>query len=127
MESPLFDPHVLSLLDSLAADPSATVGYEHLSGGLVWSDELPADEEGKRAVVRSRAFKCALAYRASLTLGEERAEFRPHWAQLEQAAPNWPGLRAGRRGPEARRQLVACNEAMEREFEQVGGTGGDER
>ncbi len=118
-----FEPHVLLRLDSLAADPAATVGYEYLTGGLVWSDELPRDVEGQRIVVRSGAFKRVLAYRASLTLGEERTEFRLYWDQLERGAPNWPGLRAERRGAEARRQLIARIEELEHEFEEPGEIG----
>lgn len=105
MERPLFQAEVLLRLNALKADATATVGFEYLSGGLVWSDELPTDEEGRRLVQRSSAFQYALAYRASLTLGAERTEFRRHWQQLEEDAPNWPGLRVERRGPDARREL----------------------
>lgn len=119
MELPLFEPHVLSLLDALTVDPLATVDYEYLSGGLVWSDELPRDENGKRLVVRSGAVKYVLAYRASITLDQERSQFRPHWEQLERDAPNWPGLRPDRRDDAARRRLVARNEGLDRELDRL--------
>ena len=120
MELAPLEPHVLNLLDALELDPSATVHYEWLSGGLVWSDELPRDEAARRVVTRSHAFKYVLAYRASVTVGKERAEFRPHWEQVQTHAPHWPGLQPDRRNDEARSRLLASAEAMTRELENLG-------
>ena len=120
MNLPPIDPQVLLLLDALTADPAATAKYEWLSGGLVWSEELPQDQAARRIVTRSDEFKYVLAYRASLTIGKERVEFRPHWEQIQSHAPRWPGLRADRRGDSARIQLLAGQELMIRELEKLG-------
>jgi hypothetical protein len=119
MERPGVESEVLSFLRSMTADPSAVASYEYLTGGLVWSDEVPADEQGRRTVWRSLAFRMAIAYRASLTIGEERAEFRPLWQQIEQDAPSWPGLRPDRRGEAARRQLAERHKELDRWIEEL--------
>jgi hypothetical protein len=84
-------------------DPSATAGYELVSGALVWSDETP---DG----AFSHPLKCVLAYRTSILLGRERTELRPQWEQLTREAPNWPGFRPERLGDEARRLLLELQE-----------------
>jgi hypothetical protein len=55
-----------------------------------------------------------IAYRASITLGEERMEFRPVWEQVVNDAPHWPGLREERRGEGARRRLLAALRRQDR-------------
>jgi hypothetical protein len=101
-----FPPEVLTILDNLKLDPKATCGYELTTGGLWWSDERPATGPELRAVSGCAAYKYALAYRASLTLGQERAELRPAWRELERHAPSWPGLRPERRGEGVKAMLI---------------------
>jgi len=96
----LFPPAALAVLNCMPFDPEARGRYELMSGALIWPDEFPGVAIG--------ASRYLVAYRASITLGEERAEFRPVWDQVVQHAPDWPGLRPERRGEKARRRLLAA-------------------
>jgi hypothetical protein len=80
-----------------------------LSGALIWSDEFPRPSEpGGRTVWKGFAPRFLVAYRASITINEERVEFRPVWEQVIAEAPNWPGLRPERRGEKARHRHLAA-------------------
>jgi hypothetical protein len=80
-----------------------------MSGGLVWPDEFPRTGSPEWELVRPQwVYRYLIAYRRALTLGEERAAFRPVWEQVAQQAPNWPGLRAERCGERAARRLRAA-------------------
>ena len=103
---PLFSPAALRRFD-----PAARGQFEYLSGGLVWPDEFPASGG---PVCRGSAFQRLIAYRSSVTLGGERAAFRPVWEQVARHAPNWPGLRPERRGGPAVRRLRAARRVQER-------------
>jgi hypothetical protein len=106
---PLFSADGLAALDRMPFDPAARGSFELMSGGLMWPDEFPRPGSTEWEAVSPRwAYRYLLAYRASLTLGEERAEFRPVWEQVLRHAPNWPGLRPERRGKRARRRLQAA-------------------
>jgi hypothetical protein len=90
-------------------DPAARGRFDMMSGGLIWSDEFPRPgSTAWPAVSHKWIYRFLLAYRASVTLGKERAELRPVWEQVARHAPNWPGLRADRRGEEAHRRLRAA-------------------
>jgi hypothetical protein len=105
---PLFSAAGLAVLDRQAYDPAARAGYELMSGGLLWPDEFPrAFSPAWAAVSPNWVYRYLIAYRASITLGEERSEFRPVWEQVVRHAPNLPGLRAERRGERAKRRLLA--------------------
>lgn len=113
--SPLFAPAALSILDRMPFDPVARSQFEVMSGALEWPDEFPRFGSPEfAAVVRNCVHRYLLAYRASLTLGEERSEFRPVWEQVTRHAPNWPGLRPERRGEQARRRLRAALRRQEK-------------
>lgn len=121
----LFSAAGLAVLDGMTFDPKAKGSYECLSGGLIWPDEFPSISSPEWAsVALGYVYRFLIAYRASLTLGEERAEFRAVWEQVKTLAPNWPGLRPERREGRALRQLrVAkqrtekCLDALEARFE----------
>ena len=105
---PLFSADALAILDRMPFDPEARSIFDLMSGGLVWADEFPCIGSPEWAVVKPNwVYRYAVAYRASLTVGPERAEFRAVWEQINQHAPNWPGLRLERRGDRARHRLLA--------------------
>jgi hypothetical protein len=106
---PLFSADALAVLDGMPFDPAARGRFELMSGGLMWPDEFPPPRSpGWAAISPNWVYRFLLAYRASITLGEERAEFRPVWEQVVQHAANWPGLRPERRGASALRRLRAA-------------------
>src|SRR5437773_2111532 len=125
MEPPgfmLFSLEALAILDRQVYDPAAKGQYELMSGGLIWPDEFPELGSAEwKLVSPDWVYRFLIAYRAAITLGEERIEFRPVWEQVVRHAPNWPGLREDRRGERARRRLLAakrqqtpCLEELER-------------
>ena len=95
----------LAVLNRTPFDPEARAAFEVLSGGLMWPDEFPRPGSVAWTVVSANwAPRLLLAYRASLTLGEERAEFRRRLGAGRPARPRLAGAaaRAARRGgPEA--------------------------
>ncbi|MDY3554387.1 hypothetical protein R5W24_003509 [Gemmata sp. JC717] len=106
---PLFSTAALAVLDRMPFDPAARGSYDLMSGGLWWPDEFPGPGTADGKLVRlAGAYRCLLAYRRALTLGEERDGFRPVWEQVVRHAPNWPGLRPERRGNRAAQRLRAA-------------------
>ncbi len=106
---PLFSEAGLSILNRQVYNPEARAGYDVMSGGLMWPDEFPPFGPVAWAMVSpNHVHRYLIAYRAAITLGEERAEFRPVWDQVVRHAPNWPGLHTERRGERARRRLLAA-------------------
>jgi hypothetical protein len=126
---PLFTRDGLAVLDRLQFDPAARASYDLMSGGLRWPDELPRpDTKDWDDIEPGDAYRYLLAYRAAITLGEDRPDYRPVWEQVVQFAANWPGLREERRGPKARRRLLAtmrreqlCLSKLEAELDRQGG------
>ncbi len=115
---PLFTEAALAVLDRQPFDSQSKAGYEIMSGGLVWPDEFPAFASSDwRVVAGGLVHRYLIAYRASLTLGLERAAYRPIWEQAIRQAPRWPGLRDERRGERARRRLRAAKRRESRCFE----------
>ena len=96
------------LVDSLRAcqyRPSAACRYDVMAGGLIWDDELPTATNhapNLRAAVHLRK---VVAYRASLSLNEPRAELESDWTELKHLLPGWPGFREDRIFGEAQRIL----------------------
>lgn len=86
-----------------------------MSGGLLWPDEFPPLNSPEWELVATQwVYRFLIAYRASITLGQERAEFKPVWDQVAAAAPRWPGLRAERRGSDALHRLRAALRVQDR-------------
>ena len=113
---PLFSDAALAVLDRMPFDPVSRGRFEWLSGGLMWSDELPLlNTPERQAIAPAAATRYLLACRASLTLGKETA-FLPIWEQIVRHAPNWPGLRPERRGEVALRRLLAALRLQDRCF-----------
>jgi hypothetical protein len=103
---PPFSKAALKILDRSPFDPSSKGSYEYMSGGLIWTDEWP--RAATLSTLGGDIFKCLIAYRASITLGEEKPELRFAWEQVKAHAPNWPGLRPERYGEKAKRRLLAA-------------------
>jgi len=101
---------VLRLLDARAYDPNARSSYCILSGGLHWLGEFSRgrSNQAEEALWQDYLPRYLIAIRASLTLGEAQEGQLALWNQVVRGVPNWPGLRVGRCGPEARRQLLAA-------------------
>lgn len=113
--SAIFSEAALVVLDQMAFNPMARGRFEWLSGGLIWPDELPRIGTAEWDVVSpGDVYRFLIAYRASITVGPERAEFRPVWEQVVEHAPNWPGLRPERRDERAARRLRAAYRRRDR-------------
>lgn len=111
----LFSMAALAVLNRMPFDPIARAQFELMSGGLIWPDEFPPFGSPEWLNVSPNwVYRYLLSYRASITLGEERAEFRLVWEQVVQQAPNWPGLRSERRGERALRRLRAALRRQEK-------------
>jgi hypothetical protein len=109
-EPRLFSAAGLAVLDGMVFDPAARAQFEHLSGGLMWPDELPRlGSTAWTAIAPGCLYRFVLAYRASITLHPEQAQPFELWEQVVQHAPNWPGLRRERRGERALRRLRAAH------------------
>jgi hypothetical protein len=112
---PLFSADALAVLDRMPFDPGARGSFELMSGGLIWPDEFPPPWSPGWELVRPQwVYRYLIAYRRTLTLGEDRASFRPVWEQVARHAPNWPGLRPERRGERAARRLRAAIRRQDR-------------
>lgn len=104
---PMFSNAALAILNRQVYDPTAKGDYEIMSGGLLWSDEFPQIGSPEWPVfAHNWVYRFLLAYRASITMGEENALFRPVWQQAIDHAPNWPGLREERRGKQVQHFLI---------------------
>jgi hypothetical protein len=89
-------------LRGMLVDPAATRQFEMMSGGFFWSDERPPNYSDSSA---DYALRCVLAYRASLTRGKPREQFRSVWDAVIAGCPQWPGFLAERRSPELAAEL----------------------
>jgi hypothetical protein len=94
-------PELLALLRQARYDPSADRGYNHFTGGFLWSDEFP--EGFWEVALRLDGWSdCELvAHRAAVILGGDVGRFASTWQEVEREAPNWPGSPAGAPGPES--------------------------
>ena len=72
--------------------PSATVFYEVMSGGLVWSDEVIRDVP--TPVIW--ALRPLFAYRTSLILGTPQVKWSSYWNACFAMFPSWIGFRPER-------------------------------
>src|SRR5262249_25832570 len=102
-------PEFAQVLDGLKFDENAKRMYEYLSGGFLWSDEMPHDSPHESATT---LIKALTAYRASLILNEERSEFKGLWDEARGRFPNWPGFRPERFSPSLAGDLRRENSAL---------------
>lgn len=85
-------------------DPMATRSAELMSGGFMYSDEMPApwyfDPHHGRY-----AFRLLVAYRASVIRGHPVEYLKPLWVEVQRRCPHWPGFRPERSDPALREDL----------------------
>jgi hypothetical protein len=83
--------------------PAATRSAELMSGGFMWSDEMPAwwyfDPD------HGYAFRFLIGFRASVIRGEPMESLRPIWNEVQRQCPRWPGFRPERSDPALRPEL----------------------
>ncbi len=98
-------PDILSkALRHTSFDPRAKRDAELLSGGFMYSDEMPArwyrdtDEGGY-------AFRFLIGFRGSLIRQEPMEHLRPIWDEVYRLCPHWPGFRSERCDPTLREEL----------------------
>lgn len=77
-------------IGSLQVDPNARVHYELMSGGLAWTDELPALE--KMSLNEIGVVRALWSFRSSLILGSPKEKYRALWEDSHRWFPNWPGF-----------------------------------
>lgn len=82
------------VLNQLSADPHARVHYELMSDALIWSDELPPDQE-------CPCLRGVFRYRTTLMLGKPEEKYREGWEILQRLCPRWPGFLPSRRESDA--------------------------
>jgi hypothetical protein len=112
----------LRILNAMPFDPNAKHDYEHMSGGMVWSDELPRFGSREwQAVSEGYAYRFLIAARRDITLGVPSPRFQSMWQQVEMFAPNWPGLRPERRSLEVRKRLLAAERLARKCYKQMFG------
>jgi hypothetical protein len=103
----------------------ATHSYDVMRGGFVWKDEMPDQDRDRKGFVQAIfLLSKVIAYRASLTLGDPRAEYADEWNALKRLVPSWPEFREERIYGRIERELrivkrreEQCLERLEREFE----------
>ena len=84
--------------------PAATRSAELMSGGFMWSDEMPArwyfDPD------YGYTFRLLIGFRASLIRGEPIEGLRPIWDKVRRLCPQWPGFRPERSDPVLREEFA---------------------
>ncbi len=109
-------------LNQLREDPNARVHYELMSGGLVWSDELPSWDQLETG--ESHCLRAVWRFRSSLIMGTPEEKHRASWERAQEVFPDWPGFLPQRRSAiwretfmEQRTKLLAEWEDLDRRFE----------
>lgn len=110
----------LAILDHMRFDPAASYFYDHLAGGFVWSDEFPPLGPDRRIVSSGYLERYIIHIRRCITLGETELLSFYLWRQLEEGAPNWPGLRIERRTGRIVKRLRAAERLAERCYDKIG-------
>jgi hypothetical protein len=115
-----FSAPALAILNAMPADPDATYAYEHLSGGFVWSDELPDIRSADWKIVRhDYIYRFLINLRRCITLGDASLESTPLWQQMVNDAPAWPGLLPERRTGNVAKRLLATERLAHRSYERM--------
>jgi hypothetical protein len=104
-------------LNQLQEHLDARVSYELMSGGLVWSDELPPWEQLEPG--ESHCLRAIWRFRSSLILGCPVEKFRPHWEEAQRLFPKWPGFNPVRQDEQWRTYLVEAEEKSLRDWEEL--------
>lgn len=115
----LFPDAALDALREARWSPDADRAFELMSGGFVWSDERLNDVARICSELDNWAFRCVIAYRASLIRDEPRTEFLEPWNQLRAACPDWPGFRPDRTDHSLREALDAESKESIRQLDHM--------
>ena len=83
-------------LRALRYDPASVRTYEMMSGGFIWTDEMPRREVYSDSNDGDYALRFLLGYRASLIRGRPNEGLRLVWDAVLIACPSWPGFRPER-------------------------------
>src|SRR5437016_3174312 len=78
------------LLNQLSLSADAECFYEWLSGGLLWTDEIP--DLSSVPPDTFQALRGVLWYRTALILGEPEKRDQALWPKMESLFPGWSGL-----------------------------------
>jgi hypothetical protein len=98
-------------LNQLRADPSARVGYELMSGGLIWSDELPPLGEAEPG--ECTCLRAIWRFRSSLIMGAPEDRFRPAWQEAQKLFPLCPGFLPQRQNASWRETFIEQRDKLE--------------
>ncbi len=82
-------------LNSLQPDQDARPGFDGMSGGFRFSDEIAEQFrslDGETLLRLVGWLRCLWGYRISLVLETPRSELADYWFATQHLAPNWPGF-----------------------------------
>ena len=85
--------HAAYLNDLSSPSPTATVFYEAMSGGLVWTDEKIRDVPSEVVIW---ALRPLWTYRSSIICGAPEAKWQDYWNACPVLFPKWIGFRPER-------------------------------
>jgi hypothetical protein len=116
--APVALAEIAPFLRDLTSSLTATVAFEIMSGGLLWSDEFPEDRAFFR-VKNWAIIRFVLNYRTSLILGEPAAGGREIWDEAKRQFPDWPGFVPERCSPELRDTYELLSLDFRREMDEM--------
>ena len=82
-------------LNCLRANPAAKCFYEIMSNALIWSDEIPAENDQNPEAYW--VLRCLFRYRTSLIMADLDVELESFWRLGIKLFPDWPGFKPERR------------------------------
>lgn len=108
-------PHAKRLNELSRPSASATVFYEVMSGGLVWTDEKIEDVPAEIIW----ALRPLWAYRSSVIAGAPKEKWRPYWDVCLSLFPHWIGFlpERSRSSPELLAIMKSGEEQLMRDLE----------
>jgi hypothetical protein len=133
--------HTLApFLNQLRPNPDAEPFYDWLSGGLLWTDEIP--DMSKVSPPVFAALRGVLWYRTALIFGEPKnqdkalssqmealfgsfsAEAKANhnealWLKGQQLFPDWPGFAPARRSVELRQRCIELKSKADRQMDEL--------
>ncbi len=89
---------ICRVLNDFEESANAHSGFDGMSGGFKFSDEVPKDPSALGPLLEPMI--CVLrylwAYRISLVAGNPNASMEPWWIAVRDLAPGWPGFKDAR-------------------------------
>jgi hypothetical protein len=108
---------VAQYLQELRAKEDALVFYEWLSGGLVWTDEIPDPRNVSASL--SEVLRPLFRYRTTMILGSPDVQYHGYWCQACELFPAWPGFLPERRAPELRELYLSLSTKAATEIDKL--------